>query len=144
MKKIRSEIEIEAPIEQVWQILTDFASFPQWNPFIPRAKGKPELGSRLEVRIQPPGSKGLTFQPIVLRVESNRELQWLGKLSIAGLFDGEHSFLLEPLGPARTRFVQQETFRGLLVPLLAKWMSSSTREGFEEMNRALKARAERS
>jgi hypothetical protein len=143
MREIRTEIEIDAPAERVWKILTDFASFPQWNPFIPQVVGELKTGARLEVRIQPPGSRGITFRPRVLRLEPNRELQWLGRLWIPWLFDGVHTFLLEPLGPARTRIVQQETFRGLLVPLLLKWLGNSTRHGFEKMNSALKSRAER-
>jgi len=39
MKELRSEIEIETSAERVWQLLTDFARFPQWNPFISRASG---------------------------------------------------------------------------------------------------------
>jgi hypothetical protein len=143
MKEIHTEIEIEAPVERVWHTLTDFASFPQWNPFIPQARGEPEVGSRLEVRVQPPGSRAMTFRPKVLRAEPNRELRWRGRLWLPGLFDGEHGFLLEPLGPARTRLVQREAFTGLLVPFLLKRMGESTRRGVEEMNRALKARAEK-
>jgi len=142
MKEIRTEIEIEAPAERVWQVLTDFASFPRWNPFIPQATGEPKVGARLEVRIQPPGSRSMIFRPTVVRAEPNGELRWLGRVWIPGLFDGEHSFLLEPLGPARTRFVQRESFTGLLVPLLFQWMGNSIRQGFEAMNRGLKARAE--
>jgi hypothetical protein len=143
MKAIHTEIDIEAPAERVWHILTDFAGFPQWNPFILRAAGEPKVGARLEVRIRPPGSRGMTFRPKVLRAEPARELRWLGRLWIPGLFDGDHSFLLVSLGPARTCFVQKETFTGWLAPLLLKWVGDATRQGFEEMNRALKARAEK-
>jgi hypothetical protein len=142
MKGIRTEIDIEAPAERVWQILTDFASFPQWNPFIVQASGEPKVGSRLNLRIQPPGSRGITIRPRVRRAEANQELRWFGQLWIPGLFDGEHCFLLVHLGPTRTRFIQRETFRGLLVPLLFRWLGDGTVKGFLEMNRALKARAE--
>ena len=60
-----------------------------------------------------------------------------------GLFDGEHVFTIEPLGENRVHLVQREIFKGLLVPLLAPMgVFRSTLRGFEEMNRALKARAE--
>ena len=59
-----------------------------------------------------------------------------------GLFDGEHSFTIEPLGENHVRFVQRESFRGLLVPLLLRMVEKDTRRGFEEMNQALKTRAE--
>ncbi len=142
MKELRSEIEIEASAERVWQLLTDFAHFPQWNPFIRRASGNAKVGQRLEVNIQPSGANGMTFRPTVLKAEPNRELRWIGRLLIAGLFDGEHIFTIEPLGTNRIRFVQREIFTGLLVPLFAKGLDTDTQRGFEEMNRALKAQAE--
>ena len=142
MKELRSEIEIQASAERVWQLLTDFASFPQWNPFIRKASGSIQVGERLEVNIQPSGASGMTFRPTVLTAEPNRELRWLGHLLIPGLFDGEHIFTIEPLGESRVRFTQRELFTGLLVPLLARGLDTDTRRGFEEMNQALKARAE--
>jgi len=59
-----------------------------------------------------------------------------------GLFDGEHIFEIEPLGPNRVRFVQREVFTGLLVPLARGRLQEETLAGFREMNRALKERAE--
>ena len=144
MKEIhtKTEIEINAPVERVWGILTDFARFPEWNPFIRQARGELKTGARLEMRAQLLGSKGTTFQPTVMAVEPNRELRWLGRFLLPGMIAGDHRFLLQTLGPERTRFIHEETFRGLLVPLLANWLGRKTRQGFEGMNRALKTRAE--
>jgi hypothetical protein len=142
LKELRSEIEIQAPAERVWMLLTDFAAFPHWNPFIRRASGKIQVGERLEVQIQPPGARGMTFRPRVLKAEPQRELRWLGHLLIPGLFDGEHIFTIESLASNRIRFIQREVFSGLLVPLLARGLDAGTQRGFEEMNQALKARAE--
>src|SRR5947209_16808514 len=141
MRELRSEIDIDVPVERVWQILTDFAAFPQWNPFMQRASGEPRPGEQLRVYIQPPGGRGMTFKPTVLNAEPNRELRWLGRLLLPGLFDGEHTLRVEPLGPNQTRFMQQEKFTGVLVPLFAGTLEK-TQQGFEDMNRALKARAE--
>jgi hypothetical protein len=142
MKEIRSGIEIQAPAGRVWQILTDVASFPQWNPFIRHARGTLREGERLEVFIQPSGARGMSFRPVVLSVEPEREVRWLGHLLVPGLFDGEHIFTIEPRGPGRVHFVQREIFTGLLVPLFARGLDTDTRRGFDEMNRALKERAE--
>ena len=97
MKELHAEIEIDAPAERVWGLLTDFASYPQWNPFIRQISGKPTRGERLQARIEPPGGQGMTFKPKVLKAEANRELRWLGHLLVPGLFDGEHSFTIQPL-----------------------------------------------
>jgi uncharacterized protein YndB with AHSA1/START domain len=61
-KEIRAEIEIDASAERVWQLLTDFSTFPDWNPFISRADGEARNGARLEVYMQPSGAKVMTFQ----------------------------------------------------------------------------------
>ena len=144
MKELHSEVEINAPAERVWQLLTDFASYPQWNPFIRSISGEPATAERLEVRIEPPDGRGMTFKPTVLNAEPNRELRWLGHLLVPGLFDGEHSLAIQPLEENRVRFVQREAFKGLLVPLLARSLETNTQRGFEEMNRALKERIEAS
>jgi hypothetical protein len=142
MKELRTEIEIQASAERVWQLLTDFPSFPQWNPFIRKASGNIRVGERLEVKLQPSGASAMTFRPTVRKVEPNREFRWLGHLLVRGLFDGEHCFTIEPLGESRVRFTQREVFTGLLVPLFARGLDTDTRRGFEEMNQALKTRAE--
>ena len=141
MKQLRAELEIEASGEHVWRVLTDFAAYPEWNPFIPRINGEIRPGGRLEVRLQPPGAKGMTFRPTVLKAEANRELRWRGRLWLPGLFDGEHAFTIEPSAANRVRFTQSETFTGLLVPLVSRTLEA-TRRGFEEMNQALKRRVE--
>jgi hypothetical protein len=142
MKELHSEIEIDASAELVWGVLTDFASFPEWNPFVRKISGEPKVGERLKVRLEPPGGRGITLRPTVLKAEPERELRWLGHLWVSGLFDGEHSLTIHRLGEARVRFVQAETFGGVLVPLFARSLDDGTRRGFEEMNRALKERAE--
>jgi hypothetical protein len=142
MKELHTEIEIAASAERVWRILTDFASYPRWNPFIRRISGEPVAEERLEVRLEPPDSRGITLRPTVLNAEPNRELRWLGHLLVPGLFDGEHRLIIQPLAENRVRFVQSEAFGGLLVPLFARSLDNGTRRGFERMNRALKERAE--
>ncbi len=142
MKQIHTEIEIHAPAGEVWRVLTDFAAYPQWNPFVRRVEDEVRVGGRLHVYIQPSGGKGMSFRPTVLVADPDREFRWLGHLWVPGLFDDEHSFVIEPAGHGRVRFIQRERFGGLLVPLLSKMLDGETRSGFEEMNRALKVRAE--
>lgn len=139
MKELRTEIEINASPERVWQILTDTEKFPQWNPFIHSLNGNLVKGGTIEVFLGESGTKGMTFRPTVLKVTPNRTLRWLGRLFIGGIFDGEHIFEIEPLDENRVRFIQREEFNGILVPF---FNFDSTQRGFEAMNRALKERAE--
>ena len=142
MKELRTAIEISASAEEIWKVLTDFETFPAWNPFIQSIAGQAITGNRLNVRIVPPGGQAMTFRPTVTQVKVNRELRWLGHLGLPGIFDGEHIFELEPLSEQRTKFVQRECFKGILLPLLWKTLNSKTRKGFEQMNQRLKQRTE--
>jgi hypothetical protein len=142
MTEIRTEIEIDAPAERVWQVLIDFTSYPQWNPVMRVVKREVEPGTRLKVHVRPWRRLGMTFCPTVLTAEPSRELRWHGQLLLSGLFAGEHSFTIEPIGKNKVRFIQQEVFTGLLVPLFVLVLQARTRRVFEDMNEALKGRAE--
>ena len=141
MKELRTEIEIQASPEKVWQILMDFEKWPEWNPFIHTVVGKPETGENVDITFRT-ASKEMTLHCTIVKAEPNRELCWKYHVIMAGLFRGEHSFVIEPMGPNRVRFVDREIFNGLLVSLQAKDIDTHSRRGFEEMDRALKIRAE--
>jgi hypothetical protein len=143
MKEIRTEIIINADAPKIWNILTDFSGYSKWNPpFIKNIKGKLEIGSRLEVKLQPPNKKVSTFKPKILNLEPNRELKWLGKLNGLGfLFSGEHHFTLIKNDNHSTKLIQSEKFKGILT-LFMRSVFLNTTKGFIEFNKALKERSE--
>ncbi len=133
-------IDIAASPEEVWPVLADFASYPAWNPFIRSAAGSLAVGERLSIRVQPPEGKAMRFRPTVRVVREARELAWLGRLLVPGLFDGEHRFALEPTATG-SRFVHEERFTGVLVPFFRD-LRQRYLPAFEQMNDALKRRVE--
>jgi hypothetical protein len=139
--ELRTEIEILAPPPAIWQVLTDFSRYPEWNPFIPEISGELTVGAELHVVIAPPDSSEMRFRPTLLAVTPNEELRWRGKLFIGGLFDGEHFFKLVEVAGGRTRFVHGENFSGILVKLFRRQLTQTAR-GFVFMNQALKRRVE--
>jgi hypothetical protein len=143
VRQIETEIDISAAPERVWAVLTDFAKYPSWNPFIREIEGTVAAGERLRVRIYPPEGSPMSFRPTIQHLSPGKELRWLGHLFVPGLFDGEHSFKLDTVGGAGVRFGHGEVFRGLLVPLFPESMYARTRRGFDEMNQALKREAEK-
>jgi hypothetical protein len=139
MKHIQTEITIDATPDTVWGLLTDFATYPEWNPFITRIEGEPTLGARLEADLQPAGRKQSTFKPTVTVVEPGRHFEWLG--GTKGIFTGAHRFELESV-EGGTRFIQSERFAGALSGLIMRMIGTQTEAGFVAMNEALKVRAE--
>jgi len=141
--EIKTQVIIKAPLYKVWAVLMDFENYPDWNSFIKKITGRPKVGGQIQVRIVSPEGKHMTFKPVVLAFEHNKEFRWLGKLWFKGLFDGEHTFELKDQGKGTTVFNHSETFKGILVGLFKKQLENSTRSGFERMNRDLKKRVER-
>jgi hypothetical protein len=141
--ELHTEILIDAPPATVWAILTDFAAYPDWNPFVTSAVGTLAVGERLVIRLAPPGGKPVTFKPTVTVVEAPRSFEWFGRVLLPGLFDGRHRFELLPDGDG-TRLLQTERFAGVLVPLMRRSLDTQTRAGFDAMNTAVAARAEAS
>ena len=82
----------------------------------------------------------MTFRPTVVAVDEGALVRWRGRLWMPGLFDGEHELRVEPLPDGGTRFVQRETFSGVLVALMPRVLDD-TAAGFAEMNVALRDRA---
>jgi uncharacterized protein YndB with AHSA1/START domain len=99
-KELRSEIEIDAPPERVWESLIDSPDIPQ--P-VRSAIGERRVGEQLKVHLKPRGGRGATFRIKLLRVEPGRELRWRGHLWVRGLFDGEHTFEIKPLSDRRAQ-----------------------------------------
>lgn len=144
MKVIHAAIRIKATPRQVWELLTDFASYPQWNPLIRRADGSPKTGERIELSLQPPGAGTIVYRPEVLKSEPEYELRWRGRLLSGWVCESEHIFRIEPLSPDEVKFSQIEIFKGVLRPLFLSSLEKPLQKGFELMNITLKVWAERS
>lgn len=139
---ISTTVEIDAPPDAVWEVLTDFDAYEQWNPFIIRSSGRAEVGSRLENTMAPPGGSEMSFRPVIRTANPGEELRWLGRFGVPGIFDGEHIFFLEESAPGQTLVTHEEEMRGILVPFMRGQIHGPVLDGFELMNRALKERVE--
>jgi hypothetical protein len=95
-------------------------------------------GSVIENRVGH-GREQQVFRPTVLVARAGQELRWRGRILVPRLFDAEHYFLLRTEGTA-TILTQGEHVRGV-----ALWFFDMAElvPGFQAMNTALKARAER-
>jgi hypothetical protein len=139
--QLRTEIEIDAPPERVWSVLTDFPRYHAWNPFITSVEGELKVGSTLTIRVTPPESSESKLRPKVLVCDAPCELRWRGHLFVKGLLDGEHFFQVGELPEGRSRFVHGEDFSGLLLRFVHRQLTEVAR-GFVYMNQALKKRVE--
>ena len=140
---IKTETIIHAPAERVWAEMTDFASFPDWNPFVREASGRLAVGEQLKIKLRLDRGIKMTFKPRVTVVEPNRELRWLATLGRPGVFDVDRAFLIEPHDSDSVRFVMSEECTGWLTPVMfAANLEAQLYRGYDAFNQALIKRVE--
>lgn len=142
MKTLKTEIIINASAKSVWNILMDFEAYSNWNPFITKILGEPQVNNSIEAHLKNGKGKEMKFKPVVLQNQPQKEFRWKGKLGFGGIFDGEHYFKLESIEEGKCRFIHGENFSGILVKPLLKMVGEDTLAGFNSMNQALKNKAE--
>jgi hypothetical protein len=143
MKQTHSSIDIMAPPSVVWAILTDFAMYKRWNPYIRAVLGRPKKGGVVEMTLQRNGRVAMSTNSLLTHVREPRELRWRRWHLAPGLYTTEHWFRIESLPDGGVRFHQTEQIKGLFASFLGKGSRRDTEESFHAMNHALKARAER-
>jgi len=88
MIRLETETIIAAQPDRVWQILTDFKSFPEWNPSILEMEGSPELKARLALKVSAPDRSGTTyaFKAVIVRFLPGELLAW--RSGVPGILNG--------------------------------------------------------
>jgi len=139
---ITTSIEIDAPKQLVWDVLTDFSAYPEWNPYM-EIEGTLQVGTKLTVRTGAERGRGMVFKPAVLAASPGEELRWIGKLGFGGIVDGEHFFILERNADGTTHLTHGERYSGVLVALTKPFMNKERNQaGYEGFNQVLKQRVE--
>jgi len=139
---ISTTVDIDAPSTLVWDVLTDFAAYRDWNPSM-QIEGTAQVGSKLNVHMGASGGPGMAFKPLVLAASPGQELRWLGKLGFSGIADGEHFFILTPNADGSTCLTHGERYSGVLVALIRPFMKKGkSQNGYEDFNRVFKQHVE--
>jgi hypothetical protein len=138
--ELRSEVEIDAPPARVYAVLTDFARYHEWNPYLTSVRGQLAAGNRLQLELSLPEGKTYELAPEVTQVIENTELRWRSRVWLPGLLLAEHFFQLRPHA-GKTRVMQGQDFSGFLLRFSGNSLTLAAR-GAVYMNQALKKRAE--
>jgi hypothetical protein len=141
MKENRSEIVINASLEKVWQVMTDLEHYSEWNPLLYRGSGSVKLGETVVVDAKT-ATKDMNFICKVTEVELFKKFAWKFHVIHSILFRGVHAFRIEQIDNTKVKFIDTETFKGLLLPTQAKDLTTNGLTAMIEMGRALKHRVE--
>ncbi len=139
MREIYSDVEVKAGPGKVWDVVTGFDNFPDWNPFITSCTGELSEGSTLEMKLTPPGAGEMTISSKVLSSMAPKEFRW----STGGLFfNSEHVTTIQSIGDERVRVVQRGMYSGLLA-MFKGGEIDRVKQGLDAMNEAIAKQAEK-
>ena len=141
MPRFDSRIRIDASATRVWDVLSDFSRYAEWNPLFPSAEGSLANGSHLKLTLKPPFGRRVELRGRIVRMETERELVLQTRAPVPGLCHCRSEFRIES-GTEAVRLYHSEVYGGGLLFFIAGERGMKMREGCFALNLAVKRRAE--
>jgi hypothetical protein len=142
MAVYQTTFEINAPATRVWHVLTDLSRYSEWNPQIPRTKGRIEEGASINLRIALPGRPAMDVSAVIEQAQPDQLLTWRGHVVAPWFFEGYRKFAIQPIESGRVTFTHIEDIHGLLAPMFTIVMGGAVSMSHRALNEALRLRAE--
>lgn len=141
MFKIEKVVEIQAPAEIVWEVITDFSRYPDWNPFCIACDTTMKPGDPIRMKVQ--------LMPIPQNVEEvvdelvpGKRFAYHMKPAPLGALTSKRSHDVESLGAERTRYRSYFHLAGWVMPLVRGLLGGRLQIGFAGMTAGIQKRAE--
>jgi hypothetical protein len=136
---VRVELIIPAPRPAVWDVLVDFARYPEWNPFTVGVGTTGRIGDPVLLDVML-GGKPVKMRERMRVFEPQQRVGWGLRILGGVLLDCTRVQELEDAGEGSTRYVCYESFRGLSVPFFFGFYRTAMQAGFEANAAALSRR----
>ena len=116
MRSYEASSFIEATPEQVWPVLTDTPTWPDWDSGVTKVDGRLALGEKLSITVA--ANPGRVFPVKVVQLSAPERLVFRGGMPL-GLFTGQRTYTLVPEGTG-TRFTMREEYTGPLAGMICR------------------------
>ena len=140
-RAVEHRIGIQAPAELVWELISDFSTWEQWNPVHPRAEGQLKIGTSLSVHQALPGEPVRVIQPVVQDWVPYEQLHWRST-RLGGFVTAIRYIEIENMGPSSSTFSNGELFMGMLVRWISRDDRRKLKAAYTQMGEALREHAE--
>ncbi|MCB2078503.1 MAG: SRPBCC domain-containing protein [Novosphingobium sp.] len=135
-------IDIAAPAELVWAIVSDIDGWHAWNPLYTAASGEPQVGAPMTFSVVLEGMKPQKGKATICAVEPCRLLEYRTG-GMGGLVKAHRFIEIAQVGTSGCRVANGEIMGGLIGPLIYRLLGEKVRHGLQGMNEQLKRQAER-
>ncbi len=140
---IQSEIEIAAPPEEVWAVISDVNAWHEWSPIINNSEGEAVLGATLSITMigEKKYQDGPKYHPRITRLDAPYSFQWQAVMLLNGIMTNHKIFELQATHTG-TRLIHKESFQGMVVPIFRNSFDRNVPTMLNVMNEGLKEKLE--
>lgn len=136
-------VEIDAPAQLVWDVLVDYARYPEWNPYTVRVETSLRIGEVIDLYLPDPAKPGETFlnREYVRVLDAPHHLQYDTAEELPGIHAVRDQWVVD-LGGGRSSYRTTDAFTGPVAKTVHDLQGQWVKDGFDAVAHALKARAE--
>jgi hypothetical protein len=109
-KSVHAERIVPASPEQIWAVITDAETYPDWNPVFVEVQGTYEDGATMTYQMKDASGATSKVNSTVIKFDPQRELEQFG--GMRGVLTFDHHWILEPV-EGGTKVIQHEDYRGI-------------------------------
>ena len=135
------EIVINAPAQVVWDVILDFDNYGLWNTFCPGMKGKPVVGSPLQMMVDMGNGPQLQVE-YVTKVEPIHTIVWSMENKPGDPIHADRMQRVTPIDDRSCRYWSVDEFSGEFAGPMIEQMGKLVEKGFNDCALGLKKRAE--
>ena len=135
------EIVINAPAQVVWHVILDFDNYGLWNTFCPGMKGKPVVGSPLQMMVDMGNGPQLQVE-YVTKVEPIHTIVWSMENKPGDPIHADRMQRVTPIDDRSCRYWSVDEFSGEFAGPMIEQMGKLVEKGFNDCALGLKKRAE--
>lgn len=139
---LRHSLEITAPVSLVWEVISDLPRYPEWNPFVVKAKSSLQVGQTISMRVQVLPFFAQPQRETILELVPEERLCYGIPGAPLGAMRSRRYHELRPNGADGTHYGSHFELDGWLAPVTRALLGKRLEHGFSAMTRAIGERAE--
>lgn len=137
------KVDINAPASLVWEVLTDFARYAEWNTFCPGLKTTGRLGDMVHMQVRIPGTdQVIPVNETLVAWEPEQLLSWEQRPTDDNKDAARRDQYIEAVGADHARYFTTDLFLGLNADTIMREHGAWVKQGFDQVARDVKQRAE--
>lgn len=138
---IEHSFDVDASPELVWEVLTDMASYGEWNPFVRECQSTLKPGDTINMVVKI-GSMTKRQVEIISDYKEGEGFTYCMKPAPLGSLSSLRSHRIEKLGEGRSRYHSRFQLDGWMAPMVKGLLGSGLRAGFGGMSEGVRDRAQ--